>query len=65
MEYNRLTKKTIINDTECITCALYGTRKCKIHTDNIETCLNCPVLGAMISQLHIFEEVYTTLPQNG
>ena len=58
MDYIPLTKKITVNNQECIACALYGTDKCKIHTEKINGCADCPVLSAMLNQLFEFEKVY-------
>ena len=60
MEYKPLTKKIVMNNQECITCALYGTDECKIHTDNIKGCGECSMITAIFNQLHAFEEVYAS-----
>lgn len=58
MEYKPLTKKITINNQECVVCSLYGTGKCKIHTNQIDGCANCPVIAAILNQLNAFEEIY-------
>ena len=55
--YTKLTKITNIDGADCVTCAFYGTDQCRIHTDNISGCSQCKVLGAIINQLHAFEEI--------
>jgi len=50
-----------INDehgNQMVVCELYGTNECRnIHTPN-KGCANCPMIAAMINQLHAFEEIY-------
>lgn len=58
MDYKPLTKKVIQDNQECVTCALYGTSDCKIHTDKIQGCAECPMLSAIYNQLYEFERVY-------
>ncbi len=63
-EYKPLTK--IITDekgNQMIACRYYGTEECrKIHTPN--RCSDCPVLAAILNQLHVFEEIYMEETQN-
>lgn len=55
--YQPLTK--IITDDkgkEVVTCRYYGTSECRnIHTSG---CNNCPMLGAILNQLNMFEQIY-------
>lgn len=60
MDYKPLTKTIELNGRKCICCVNYNTDKCKIHTNNIKGCAECPVLCSMINQLRVFEEVYTS-----
>ena len=63
MSYTRLTKEINVDGQKCISCALYGTDKCRIHKlgqlDSFSGCGSCDVLGAMLNSLYQFEEVYT------
>lgn len=56
--YTKLTKVVTVDDRECVTCAFYGTDECRIHTRKITDCAHCEMMGAMINQLHAFEEHY-------
>ncbi len=58
MNYDPLTKIIIGQDgREYVTCSMYGTEKCRlIHTS--QGCIDCPVMAAILNQLHIFEEIY-------
>lgn len=60
-DYKPLTK--LIKDdcgNEIIVCQLFGTSQCRnIHKPN-ECNLICPMVKAMMTQLHVFEEVYTS-----
>ena len=60
MSYKPLTKKVLINNQECIACAAYGTSECKIHKGEATGCSDCSVLSAMLNQLFVFEEAYTS-----
>lgn len=55
--YQPLTK--IITDelgNQSVACALLDTKDCqKLHKNG---CATCPMLAAMMNQLHTFEEIY-------
>lgn len=57
-EYRPLTKIITTDDgKEMVACQLYGTDKCRsIHTPT--GCCGCPMMAAILNQLHIFEEIY-------
>lgn len=59
--YQPLTKVVIIDGKECVTCAKYGTEECLIHKEKVSGCFKCRCLGAMVEQLHAFEEVFMEL----
>lgn len=54
--YTRLTKTTIIEGRECVSCIFHGTEMCRIHK-GISDCGHCDVFAAILNQLHAFEEV--------
>lgn len=57
--YSRLTKKTIIDGKECVSCVYNGTEMCQIHKDNdVDNCGKCPVFAAILNLLCAFEDVY-------
>ena len=62
----RLTKKMPgESGEEYCGCIYYGTEECRIHTDpEVKSCLNCPVLGAIINKLHFWEDVEEKLLGN-
>lgn len=55
--YKPLTKIIKTDDgVEKVACRFYGTEQCRsIHTNG---CVGCPVMAAILNQLHIFEEIY-------
>ena len=56
--YTRLTKVAKVDGRECVSCAFYGTSKCRIHKEsNTTDCAHCDVMGAILNQLHAFEEI--------
>lgn len=56
--YTKLTKVITINGEECVSCAFFGTEKCQIHNnDKTHDCMHCKVMGAILNQLHEFEEM--------
>ena len=60
MKYEPLTK-IIADDSgkEFVTCKFYGTTQCRcLHTGG---CIICPMLAAILNQLHAFEENYINL----
>ena len=63
----KLTKITEIDGRECVTCAFYGTERCPIHNDNktISDCAHCEVFGAILNQLHQFEEIISSDSSEG
>ena len=55
-EYKPLTKIIIVDNKKYVVCAKYGTSECRtIHMPN-DGCTACPMLAAILNQLHIFEE---------
>lgn len=54
--YKELTKTIIKNGKEMAACASYQTSECPAN-DNNRGCIGCSKLGAMISQLRVFEAV--------
>lgn len=55
--YTRLTKVVTDEDgNSYVACVNYGTERCRIH-NGAPDCIRCPVLGAMLNQLHAFEEM--------
>ena len=55
--YTKLTK--IVKDQEgreCVTCVNFGTDRCHIHND-IPDCIHCSMLGAILNQLYVFENI--------
>ena len=58
LKYSPLTK--IITDKggkENIACQFYGTEKCR-DINIVSGCMNCPMMSAILNQLHIFEKIY-------
>lgn len=56
--YTKLTKIIEVNGAKCVSCAFLGTEQCRIHnTENTPDCGHCNVLGAILNQLHMFEEM--------
>lgn len=58
--YEKLTKVIKIDGRECVTCALYGTDKCRIHScgeSHTPDCAHCEMFGAILNQLNAFEEL--------
>ena len=54
--YTRLTKTTIIEGRECVSCIFYGTEMCRIHK-GISDCGHCDVVAAILNQLHTLENI--------
>lgn len=55
--YARLTKIVKGQDgRDCVTCVNFGTERCHIHNE-VPDCIHCPVLGAILNQLHAFEDI--------
>lgn len=54
--YTRLTKTIMSEGRECIACIHHGTDKCRIHTGRVADCAHCEMFGAILNQLHAFEE---------
>ena len=64
--YTKLTKIVTVNGAECIACAYYGTDRCRIHKEErTPDCCHCKVMGAILNQLHAFEEVFTEKEKEG
>lgn len=55
--YTKLTKKIQIDGRECVSCAFFGTERCRIHTDGTTDCGHCEVLGAILNQLNFLETI--------
>lgn len=56
--YTKLTKVVEINGVECVACAFFGTEQCHIHNkESSPDCCHCDAFGAILNQLHVFEEV--------
>lgn len=54
----RLTKVVEIDGKQCVACINYGTDECQLHKGGNDVgCAKCPVMGAMLNQLHAFEEI--------
>jgi hypothetical protein len=63
--YKALTK--VIKDkngNERIACSFYGTGACQTEHATYG-CGSCPVLGAILNQLHTFEEIYLEETKQG
>lgn len=54
--YNKLTKIANVEGRECVACINYGTEMCHIHKDHPD-CIHCPMLAAILNQLHAFEVI--------
>ena len=57
MLYTKLTK--VIKDSsgqEQVACIDFGTSRCRIH-NGIQSCAHCPMMSAMLNQLHAFEQL--------
>ena len=56
--YTRLTKIVKGQDgRDCVTCVNFGTERCRIH-NGITDCVHCPMLGAILNQLYVFEDMF-------
>lgn len=55
--YTRLTKTTVVEGRECVSCAFHGTKMCRIH-NGIPDCGHCDVFAAILNQLHAFEDAF-------
>lgn len=65
MKYQSLTKVVEINGNKCVTCAYFGTPKCLIHKgESIPDCTHCDVMGAILNQLHAFEEIISEVAKS-
>lgn len=57
-DYIPLTKIIKQDDKEFVVCKFYGTQECRsIHTPNAG-CACCPMMAAILNQLHAFETCY-------
>lgn len=58
--YTKLTKIIKVDGAECVACAYFGTEECRIHKEEgTPDCCHCRVMGAILNQLHAFEEAIT------
>ena len=64
--YTQLTKIATIDGHECVTCVYYDTPTCPLHTNkNHPGCAGCGMMGAILNQLHEFEESFENILLKG